>query len=61
MNLLQNRDSMPNMTRADVYGHLRNSRCGSNGSQPLVNCPEVEGTVSDNEYSYGHPKPLLTI
>ena len=45
MNLLQNQDSMPNMTRADIYGYVRSLDCGFIGSKPMVNCtePEVEG------------------
>ena len=43
MNLVQDKDSLPNMTRADVFGYLRDLQCGFDGSNPLVNCPEVEG------------------
>ena len=45
MNLLQNQDSMPNMTRADIYGYVRSLDCGFIGSKPMVNCtePDIEG------------------
>ena len=41
--LLQNRDELPNLTRIDVYRHLRSQSCGYDGPNPLVNCPDVEG------------------
>ena len=47
MTLLQKRDSMPNMTRADVFGYVRSLHCGFDGSQPMVTCQQqdVEGTA----------------
>ena len=46
MNLVQNRDSLPNMTRVDVYEYVKELSCGFEGSKPLVNCPDFEGNCS---------------
>ena len=42
MALLANRDSLPGMTRADVFGRIRALTCGVEGNTPTVRCPEEE-------------------
>jgi len=49
LNLVQNKDSLPNMTRADVYTYLKDMGCGFNGSKPLVNCQEVEEVENESD------------
>ena len=44
--LVQNKDSLPNITRADVFGQLRERQCGFDGATPLLNCPETEGMLT---------------
>jgi hypothetical protein len=41
--LLQSKDRLPNMSRVDVYRHIRDLGCGFSGFEPLVKCPSVEG------------------
>ena len=41
--LLQSKDRLPNMSRIDVYRHIRDLGCGFSGFEPLVKCPLVEG------------------
>ena len=47
MNLVRNRDSLPNMTRIDVYEYVKELSCGFDGSKPLVNCPDFEGNITN--------------
>ena len=47
MNLVRNRDSLPNMTRVDVYEYVKELSCGFEGSKPLVNCPDFEGNITN--------------
>ena len=48
MNLVRNRDSLPNMTRVDVYEYVKELSCGFEGSKPLVNCPDFEGNITNS-------------
>jgi hypothetical protein len=41
--LLLSKDRLPNMSRIDVYRHIRDLGCGFSGFEPLVKCPLVEG------------------
>ena len=40
-NLLKIEKKLPNITRVDVFSHIKTFMCGFKGKNPLVECPNI--------------------
>ena len=51
-NLLKIEKKLPNVSRVDVFDHLKTFLCGFEGKNPLVECPNIAAKGNISLYYY---------